>query len=29
MSWGLGWKRSSEIFHATLDYGYYTDADGR
>ncbi|CAM0906077.1 unnamed protein product [Alopecurus aequalis] len=20
-SWGLGWKRSSEIFHLTLDYG--------
>ncbi|KAK1304371.1 hypothetical protein QJS10_CPB11g01277 [Acorus calamus] len=21
MSWGLGWKRPSEIFHLTLDYG--------
>lgn len=26
-SWGLGWKRSSEIFHLTLDYGDYTDDD--
>ncbi|KAL6657943.1 hypothetical protein ACP70R_005723 [Stipagrostis hirtigluma subsp. patula] len=25
MSWGLGWKRSSEIFHLTLDYGDYAD----
>ncbi|XP_062186520.1 phospholipase A I [Phragmites australis] len=25
MSWGLGWKRSSEIFHLTLDYGDYSD----
>ena len=23
MSWGLGWKRSFEIFHLTLDYGDY------
>lgn len=21
MSWGLGWKRASEIFHLSLDYG--------
>ncbi|KAK8947196.1 hypothetical protein KSP39_PZI006961 [Platanthera zijinensis] len=21
MSWGLGWKRASDIFHLTLDYG--------
>ncbi|MCI33075.1 phospholipase A 2A, partial [Trifolium medium] len=21
MSWGLGWKRPSEIFHLTLSYG--------
>jgi hypothetical protein len=27
MSWGLGWKRSSEIFHLTLDYGDYDDTD--
>ncbi|GJN11593.1 hypothetical protein PR202_ga29794 [Eleusine coracana subsp. coracana] len=26
-SWGLGWKRSSEIFHLTLDYGDYNDDD--
>jgi hypothetical protein len=26
-SWGLGWKRSSEIFHLTLDYGNYADDD--
>ncbi|KAL6840609.1 hypothetical protein ACP4OV_029473 [Aristida adscensionis] len=25
MSWGLGWKRSSEIFHLTLDYGDFAD----
>ncbi|XP_072987529.1 phospholipase A I isoform X1 [Typha latifolia] len=25
MSWGLGWKRSSEIFHLTLDYGDFSD----
>ncbi|VAH45274.1 unnamed protein product [Triticum turgidum subsp. durum] len=24
-SWGLGWKRSSEIFHLTLDYGDFAD----
>lgn len=24
-SWGLGWKRSSEIFHLTLDYGDLAD----
>lgn len=24
-SWGLGWKRSSEIFHLTLDYGEFPD----
>ncbi|KAM0856150.1 hypothetical protein ACQ4PT_049297 [Festuca glaucescens] len=24
-SWGLGWKRSSEIFHLTLDYGDFTE----
>lgn len=29
MSWGLGWKRSSEIFHLTLDYGDYADTDDR
>lgn len=27
MSWGLGWKRSTEIFHLTLDYGDYDDND--
>jgi hypothetical protein len=26
-SWGLGWKRSSEVFHLTLDYGDYADDD--
>lgn len=29
MSWGLAWKRSSEIFHLTLDYGDYADTDDR
>ncbi|RLN34890.1 hypothetical protein C2845_PM03G08670 [Panicum miliaceum] len=29
MSWGLGWKRSSEIFHLTLDYGDYADTNDR
>ncbi|OEL37259.1 Phospholipase A I [Dichanthelium oligosanthes] len=29
MSWGLGWKRSFEIFHLTLDYGGYADTDDR
>jgi hypothetical protein len=24
-SWGLGWKRSSEIFHLTLDYGDFAE----
>ncbi|PKA45653.1 LRR repeats and ubiquitin-like domain-containing protein [Apostasia shenzhenica] len=28
MSWGLGWKRSSEIFRLTLDYGDYGDNAG-
>jgi hypothetical protein len=26
-SWGLGWKRSSEIFHLTLDYGDFAEDD--
>ncbi|XP_058093456.1 phospholipase A I isoform X2 [Magnolia sinica] len=26
MSWGLGWKRPSEIFHLTLNYGDNDDA---
>ncbi|ONM24111.1 Phospholipase A I [Zea mays] len=29
MSWGLAWKRSSEIFHLTLNYGDYDDNDDR
>lgn len=27
MSWGLGWKRSSEIFHLKLNYGSEEDAE--
>ena len=27
MSWGLGWKRPSEIFHLTLNYGTDDFAD--
>lgn len=27
MSWGLGWKRPSEVFHLTLNYGSYEPAE--
>ncbi|KAL9255083.1 Phospholipase A I-like protein [Drosera capensis] len=27
MSWGLGWKRPSEVFHLTLEYGSQPDSD--